>query len=116
MAICRMGVIGGLAATAGEVVEIQADSIVGMPKTFRFTGGSSIAIRDAAIDLSGATVIFDADFGTKTDVLSAASITGRPRVVSARTGKTIPFSIGNKNGFSVLTVVSSSPSLRIVFK
>ena len=107
---------GGLAATAGEAVEIQAESIVGMPKTYRFTGGSSIAVRDAAIDLTGATVIFDADFGTKTDVLTAASITGRPRVVSARTGKAIPFSIGEKDGLGVLTVVSSSTSLKIVIR
>lgn len=107
---------GGLAATAGEAVEIQAESIVGMPKTYRFTGGSSIAVRDAAIDLTGATVIFDADFGTKTDVLTAASITGRPRVVSARTGKAIPFSIGEKDGLGVLTVMSSSTSLKIVIR
>ena len=107
---------GGLAATAGEAVEIQAESIVGMPKTYRFTGGSSIAVRDAAIDLTGATVIFDADFGTKTDVLTAAFITGRPRVVSARTGKMIPFSIGEKDGLGVLTVMSSSTSLKIVIR
>ena len=107
---------GGLAATAGEAVEIQAESIVGMPKSYRFTGGSSIAVRDAAIDLTGATVIFDADFGTKTDVLTAASITGRPRVVSARTGKMIPFSIGEKDGLGVLTVMSSSTSLKIVIR
>ncbi|MBP3405123.1 MAG: hypothetical protein J6N18_03395, partial [Kiritimatiellae bacterium] len=108
--------LGGLSATSGNNVELRAGNFTGMPKTYRFTGGSSISIPEVSINLTGATVIFDADFGTKTDVLAAASITGCPRVISARTGKTIPYSVSKRGDLAVLTVASTSPSLKIVIK
>ena len=108
--------LGGLSATSGNSVELRAGNFIGTPKTYRFTGGSSISVPEISIDLTGATVIFDADFGTKTDVLAAASITGSPRVISARTGKTIPFSVSEREGLAVLTVVSASTSLKIVIR
>jgi hypothetical protein len=108
---------GGLSATSGTAVEVQAENIVGMPKSYLFAGNSSISFLDKTIDLSGATIVFDAEFGTRTDVLKAESITGRPsKVVSAITGKTIPYSLQEKNGLTVLTVISSSPSLKIVIR
>ena len=108
--------LGGLSVTSGNSVELRAGNFIGTPKTYRFTGGSSISIPEVSINLTGATVIFDADFGTKTDVLAAASITGSPRVISARTGKTIPYSVSKRGDLAVLTVVSASTSLKIVIK
>ncbi len=108
--------LGGLSATSGNSVELRAGNFIGTPKTYRFTGGSSISVPEISIDLTGATIIFDADFGTKTDVLAAASITGSPRVISARTGKTIPYSVSKRGDLAVLTVASTSPSLKIVIK
>ena len=112
----EFGENGGLAATGGKKV-VLAGGISGNPKSYFFTGGSSISIPDGTIDLTGATIVFDADFGVRTGVLRAASFVGRPlRVVSAITGKTIPYSVNEEDGLSVLTVVSSSPSLKIVIR
>ena len=108
---------GGLAATAGTAVEIRADSIVGMPKTYRFAAGSSISIPNEHLDLTDATIVFDAEKGVTTDVLFAASITGRPaKVVSARTGKKILFSIGEKDGKAVLTLTEAAPGFILLLR
>ena len=109
--------VSGLAATEGKEVELQMSSISGMPNSYYFTAGSSISMPNGMINLDGATVVFDAPYGTKTDVLKVSSISGSPgRVVSALTGKATPYSIEEKNGLSVLTVVSASPSLKIIVR
>ena len=113
----EFGENGGLAATEGKSVVMHAANFSGTPKAYFFTAASSISIPDGTIDLTGATIVFDADFGVRTGVLRAASFVGRPlRVVSAITGKTIPYSVNEEDGLSVLTVVSSSPSLKIVIR
>ena len=108
---------GGLAATSGAASEIQADSFIGMPKTYYFTAGSSISIPNETIDLTGATVIFDANQGISANVLSAGSIVGAPsKVISAQTGKKIVYSIGRAGGQSVLSVTASKPGMALIFR
>ena len=108
---------GGLSATAGTSVELQAGSFTGTPKAYYFTGGSSISIPNEAIDLTDATIIFDAAEGTATEVLVADSITGKPRmVISARTGKKCPFSVCEKAGLSVLTVTAMPRGMSLIFR
>ena len=108
---------GGLSATAETSVELQAGSFTGTPKAYYFSGGSSISIPNETVDLTGATVVFDAEFGTQTDVLSAASIVGTPsKVVSAQTGRKISYSVGEKAGLSVLTVTAMPRGMSLIFR
>lgn len=108
---------GGLSSTGGSCVELQASTFTGMPKTYRFTAGSSISLSGGTIDLTGATVIFDAECGVRSDVLFADSITGSPaKVISARTGEQILHYLGEKSGRSVLSVLEGRRGMTVVIR